>query len=99
MGSGFAKMKKQARMMEEQMEKMREEMKNKEITGSAGNGLVQVVMNGEKEVKSIKIRPECIDPADPEGLQDLIIAAFHDAHTQLVAQDSSSSPFSLPFSF
>jgi len=97
MGSGFSKMKKQARMMEEQFGKMREEMQQKSVSGSAGNGLVTLTLNGDKELKEIKIRPECVDPNDLEGLQDLIKAAFLDAYKKLESEDSPLS--SLPFGF
>lgn len=98
MGSGFSKMKKQARQMEEQMERMREEMKTKQVTGSAGNGLVQVVMNGEKELQSVQIRPECVDPNDLEGLQDLIKAACKEAYQKIDAEaGGASSGLSFPF--
>lgn len=76
-------------MLEQQMEKMREEMKTTEATGSSGNGLVTVVLNGEKELKEINIKPECVDPNDLEGLQDLIKAAYQDAY-QKIAHLSSS---------
>ncbi|MBB64753.1 MAG: nucleoid-associated protein [Waddliaceae bacterium] len=79
MGTGFAKRKKQAKQLQEQFLKMQEEMKNAEFTGSAGNGLVELVINGDQELKSIKIKPECVDPDDVEGLEDLIKAAFEDA--------------------
>ncbi|MGE5196053.1 MAG: YbaB/EbfC family nucleoid-associated protein [Anaerolineae bacterium] len=88
MGSGFSKMKKQARVLEEQFEKMREELKSSIFTGSSGNGLVTVVLNGEKELKEIKIKPECIDPNDVEGLQDLIKAALEDAYRKVNDKDS-----------
>jgi DNA-binding YbaB/EbfC family protein len=97
MGSGFSKMKKQARMMEEQMEKMREEMKLKEIAGSSGNGLVTVTLNGEKEIKKIQIRPECVDVSDLEGLQDLIKAACEEAYKKIDAEAETSGGMSLPF--
>ena len=90
MGSGFAKMKKQARMLEQQMDKMRAERKNTEATGTAGNGLVSVVLNGEKEMKSIQIQPECL--ADVEALQDLIQAA----HTDALRRIEESAPSVLP---
>ena len=86
MGSGFSKMKKQARALEQHYEKAREEMKNKEFSGSAGAGLVKIVLTGEKEMKEIRIKPECVDPSDVEGLQDLIRAAYHDAFTQANAE-------------
>jgi DNA-binding YbaB/EbfC family protein len=100
MGSGFSKMKKQARMMEQQLEAMRNEMKAKQLTGSSGNGLVTVIINGEKEVQKISIKPECIDPNDLEGLQDLIKAACEDAYAK-VSEDPASNfsmPGGLPFS-
>ncbi len=83
MGSGYSKMKKQARMLQQQMSDMQEELKQIEATGTAGNGLVEITMNGDKEVKNVLIKPECVDPEDIEGLQDLIIAAFSDAIKQI----------------
>lgn len=94
MGSGFSKMQKQAREMKKQIEKMQEEMKNSSYTGDSGNGLVSVTIDGEKVLKSIRIQPECIDPSDPEGLQDLIITAFARAYAQIEKQQEG---FSLPF--
>lgn len=98
MGSGFAKMKKQARMMQQQMESMREEMKKTEVTGTSGNGLVTVAMNGENQLLSITIKPECVDPNDVEGLQDLIKAAFEDAHKKIEQNSDQFGGASLPFS-
>jgi DNA-binding YbaB/EbfC family protein len=83
MGSGFSKMKKQARMLQNQVSQARENMQKTEVTGSSGNGLVSITLNGEKSMKAIAIRPECVDPGDVEGLQDLIIAAFEDAVQKL----------------
>lgn len=83
--------------MEEQFGKMRDEAKQKSISGSAGNGLVTLTINGEKELKEIAIRPECVDPNDLEGLQDLIKAALQDAYQKL-DKEGSSLP-SLPFGF
>lgn len=82
--------------MEEQLGKMRDEMKNKSITGSAGNGLVNVTVNGEKELKEIQIKPECVDPSDLEGLQDLIKAALEDAYKK-IESDTPAGSFPLPF--
>lgn len=91
-------MKKQARMMEEQFEKMREEMKAKQLSGSSGNGLVTVVINGEKELQEIRIKPECVDPKDVEGLQDLIKAALQDAY-QKAGEESDSPLGGMPLPF
>lgn len=92
MGSGFSKMKKQARALEEQYSKMREEMANAEFVGESGGGLVRVVLNGEKELKSVKIRPDCVDPSDVEGLEDLIYAAFGQAAAKVRASHEQASP-------
>ncbi len=83
MGTGFSKRKKQARAMQEQFLKMQEELASKEMEGSAGNGLVTVTINGDNEMLSIKIKPECVDPEDTEGLEDLVRAAYNDAHAKL----------------
>jgi nucleoid-associated protein EbfC len=97
MGSGYSKMKKQARLMEQQLEVMRSEMKSKQVIGSAGNGLVTVVMNGDKELLEIKIKPECVDINDLEGLQDLIKAACDNAYGALANDPMSNLP--LPGAF
>ena len=67
MGSGFSKMKKQAKMLGEQFNKAQEQMKTMEVEGQAGNGLVRVKLNGEKSLLKISINPECVDPSDVES--------------------------------
>ena len=90
MGSGFLKKKKQARLMQEQFSQMQETLNQKletiEVTGSAGNGLVNITLNGSNEMKRISIKPECVDPEDIEGLEALIKAAYSDACTKLSAE-------------
>ena len=83
MGSGFSKMKKQARMLQNQVGQVRENLQKTQASGSAGNGLLSITINGEKSIRAITIRPECVNPNDIEGLQDLIIAAFDDAVKKL----------------
>ena len=97
MGSGFSKLKKQAKQFEAQYEKMREELKQQEVTGVAGGGLVTIVLSGDHAMKKIEIKPACVDPNDIEGLQDLIKAAYDDA-TQKLEQNSNPSLGGLPFS-
>ena len=89
MGSGFSKMKKQARLMQDQFSQVRENLQKTEVTGSAGNGLVTVTLDGEKSIKKLSIKPECVNPSDVEGLQDLIIAALQDASQKLASSQSS----------
>lgn len=86
MGSGFAKKKKQAKAMQEQLSQLQSQMQKTEAIGSAGNGLVILTLSGEHELKSITIKPECVDPEDVEGLQDLIKAAHADAMAKLESQ-------------
>ena len=97
MGSGFSKMKKQEKQMQEQLMKAQEELKALEVTGKAGGELVQVTMNGDKEIKKLTIHPDCVDPNDVEGLQDLIVAAFEDAYSALEKESPQSSMAGLPF--
>lgn len=89
MGSGFSKMKKQARMMQEQMSLAKQNLENTAVEGKAGNGLVTVTLNGTKDLKKIVIKPECVNPNDVEGLQDLILAAFEEAAAKIDAQAPS----------
>lgn len=86
MGSGFARKKKEAKMMQQQFSQLQQQMSNLEITGSAGGGLVTVTLNGEGEMKSIKIKPDCVDKEDIEGLEILIKAAHADAQKKLREQ-------------
>ena len=67
---------KQAQQMQERMQKQMAEMK---VEAPAGGGMVTVVMNGAKQVLSIKIDPEAVSKDDVEMLQDLILAAINDA--------------------
>lgn len=87
MGKGFSKQKKQARAMQEQFAKLQQEMQVTEVTGPAGNGLVSLSLNGQHEMQQILIKPECVDPEDVEGLQDLIKAAYADACKKLAQEN------------
>ena len=70
-------MMKQAQQMQERMQKQMADMR---IEATAGGGMVTVVMNGSKQVLSLKIDPEVVSKDDVEMLQDLIVAAVNDAH-------------------
>lgn len=86
MGTGFSKKKKQAKLLQEQFSKMQEQIQEAEATGTAGNGLVTITLSGEHELKQIKIKPECVDKDDIEGLEDLIKAAYKDALNKLKSE-------------
>ena len=68
---------KQAQQMQERLKKQMAELK---VEGNAGGGMVTVVVNGAKQIQSLKIDPEVVSKDDVEMLQDLIIAAVNDAH-------------------
>jgi len=90
MGSGYSKMKKQAQMMKDQMQKIQTELKDKSYVGSAPNNLVTLTLTGEKQLKKIKIDPKCVDSNDVEGLEDLITAAFEDAYQKVDVEDNNN---------
>ena len=71
-----------AQQMQEEMEKVQEEIEAKEVTATAGGGMVTVVAGGNKEIKEITIKPEVVDPDDIDTWQDLIIVAVNDAIKQ-----------------
>jgi nucleoid-associated protein EbfC len=71
---------KQAQQMQERMQKQMAEMK---VEATAGGGMVTVVMNGAKQVLSLKIDPEAVSKDDVEMLQDLILAAINDAQRKV----------------
>ena len=68
-----------AQEMQEELEKKQEELAEKEVEGTAGGGMVKVVMNGNEEVVDISIEKEVVDPEDTEMLEDLILAAVNNA--------------------
>ncbi len=72
----------QAKKMQEEMEKVQAEMEEKVIKTSAGGGVIEVEVNGKKELLSVKIKPEAVDPDDVETLEDLIMVAVNDAIKQ-----------------
>lgn len=83
MGSGFSRKKKEAKLMQQQFSQLQDQMNQLEITGAAGGGLVTITLTGDGEMKSVKIKPECVDKEDIEGLEILIKAAHADAQKKL----------------
>jgi len=70
-------MMKQAQQMQERLQQQMTELR---VEGNAGGGMVAVVVNGAKQLQSLKIDPEVVSKDDVEMLQDLIVAAINDAH-------------------
>ncbi|MGM0839041.1 MAG: YbaB/EbfC family nucleoid-associated protein [Bacillota bacterium] len=73
------KMMKQMQKMQKDMAKAQEELADKTMEGTAGGGMVTVVVNGQKEIIEVNIKEEVVDPEDIEMLQDLVLAATNDA--------------------
>ena len=69
---------KQAQRMQRQMEEKQKEMEEKEWEATAGGGAVTVKVSGKREILSVKLSPEVVDPDDIEMLQDLILTAVND---------------------
>lgn len=72
-------MMKQMQKMQKKMAKAQEELGEKRIEGTAGGGMVTVIVSGHKEVLEVNIDEEVVDPDDIEMLQDLVLAATNDA--------------------
>jgi DNA-binding YbaB/EbfC family protein len=70
-------MMKQAQQMQERLQKQMAELR---VEACAGGGMVSVVVNGAKQIQSIKIDPDVVSKDDVEMLQDLIVAALNDAY-------------------
>ena len=68
--------------MQEDMNAKQAEIEAREFTASVGGGVVEAKVNGKKEVISVSIKPEAVDPADTETLADLIVAAVRNANAQ-----------------
>ena len=81
----IGQMMKQAQKLQEKMNDMQEELAATEVTGQSGGGMVTVTLNGKAEVRSVKIDPNVIDPAEAEMLEDLIVAACNDAKAKVEA--------------
>ena len=79
----IANMMQQAKQMQE---KLQQQMADLRVEASAGGGMVTVVVDGTKQLKSLKIDPDVVSKDDVEMLQDLIVAAVNDAHRKVDQQ-------------
>lgn len=82
MGGGAQNMNqmiKQAQKMQEEMKVKQEELEQQEFQSTSGGGMVEVTITGKKEIKSMIIKPEIVNPDDIEMLQDLVVAAVNEA--------------------
>ena len=78
-------MMKQAKALQDNMQRLQEEVAALEVEGASGGGLVKVVMTGKSEMKRLSIDPSLLKPEEVEILEDLIVAAVNDARAKAEA--------------
>jgi len=76
---GMANLQRMAMQMQQDMARIQGELAETEVRGTAGGGVVEAVVTGKQELRTITIDPSAVDPADVEMLQDLVVAAVNDA--------------------
>ena len=74
---------KKAQKMQEDIAKIQDELEQKEFTKSVGGGAIELVMTGNKQLKSVTLKPEIVNPDDIEMLQDLIISGVNEILTEV----------------
>ena len=88
---------KQAKQMQADITKTQEEISQKEFSASSGGGAIEATVSGSKILKSIKIKPDVVDPDDVEMLQDLILSCVNEALRQAdAASESAMGKFNIP---
>ncbi|MGY1408695.1 MULTISPECIES: YbaB/EbfC family nucleoid-associated protein [unclassified Luteimonas] len=83
MRGNIAQLMQQAQKMQENMQRVQEEIAALEVIGSAGGGMVNVTLSGTKECRKVRIDPSVL--SDPEMAEDLVAAAFNDASNKIDA--------------
>lgn len=91
-GGNMAGLMKQAQAMQAQMQKAKEQIAATDFEGSAGGGMVKIVLTGERKIKSVKLDPQIIDPDDVEMIEDLVTAAFNEAGEKLEKMEKEMLP-------
>lgn len=74
---------KKAQALQAKMAEVQEELKTRELIGTAGGGKVKITMNGAQEVTAISIDPEVVRAEEADLLEDLVLAAFRDARGKI----------------
>ena len=96
-GMNINNLMKQAKKMQEEMQKSQEELSSKEFDSTAGGGAISVKVTGEKVIKEIKIKPDVVDPDDVEMLEDLILTCVNEALRKVEsAQSQEFGKFNIP---
>ena len=96
-GMNINQLMKEAKKMQADMEKSQEELVSKEFEATAGGGAIEVKVSGAKEIKSIKINKDVVDPDDVEMLEDLILTCVNEALRKVdSAQSQELGKFNIP---
>lgn len=91
-GANMQQLMRQAQKMQEDMKRTREEIDNTEYSSSVGGGMVEVTLYGNRTVKSVRIKPEVVDPDDVEMLEDLVVSALGDALNKIAEDEKNKLP-------
>ena len=91
-GGNIQQLMRQAQKMQEDMSRAKQELEESEFSSSVGGGMVEVVMKGDKTMKSIKIKEEVVDPDDVEMLEDLVVSAVNDCLGQIARKEKEMMP-------
>ena len=96
-GMNMNNLMKQAKKMQEDMEKSQAELANKDFEATAGGGAISVKVSGQKVLKEIKIQKDVVDPDDVEMLEDLILTCVNEALRKVdSAQADQLGKFNIP---
>ena len=102
----FMKMMQQVQQMQSRLQQIQDELEQKTVSAAAGGGMVTVTADGRGQVRSIKIEPSVVNPADVEMLEDLVLVAVNEAQKKAAALAQAEAgkltggmdlPFKLPF--
>ena len=81
-GGNMQQIMKQAQQMQRKLQEAQERLAEEEVTGTAGGGMVEVTLKGDKTPVAVSINPDAVDPDDVEMLEDMVLAALQDALKQ-----------------
>ena len=96
-GMNIGNLMKEAKKMQQDMEKSQEELAQKEFEATAGGGAISVKVSGQKIIKDIKIQKDVVDPDDVEMLEDLILTCINEALRKVdEAQSAQLGKFNIP---
>ena len=82
-GANMQQLMRQAQKMQQDIQAAQEELADTEVVATAAGGMVEVVMTCDRQLQSIKIKPEAVDPDDVEMLEDMIVAGINEAMKQV----------------